>query len=547
MTPSRNAALRLLPAHGGERWSPPGPERLENDVPRPDSDAVARLARLAARCLHVPVAVVALRVDATQLVVAGGAGVETGRLLPWPPLDDPADHAPACAMARALGVRTCLVVPLRRGGAIVGVVAAGDLAPRAWSAHEIGILEEITTLAALAGDEPAPPAEPCACTARDAAPVALAPDAGERHAERIAGVGSVLSGLAHELNNPLTSIKSFAQLLLLDDRSAEDRDGLEVIQQEAERAARLVADLRRLVQQAQLSARRTWEPVDANELVRRVVREWRASGGASRLAVETRLADELFLVRGDSERLAEAVRDLVHHADRHSAVRRVVIRTRASRRGVAVSVLLPDAGPGGDREADLLHPFRGSGVRGRRLEPGISLAHITVEQHGGEVRAERVRAGVEFCLDLPCTGRAPRGEEGEFTAAAPLHILLVEPAASVRASLADYLRGRGHRVTAVADVRRAERVLASGAAIDTVVTGAPDGTSGCDDAAERLLAFTGPTAPRLLFLVDEEARAAAERAAHRLGGAPVVVRPFALAELADLLERRVPHAGGAGP
>src|SRR5690606_18257383 len=61
-----------------------------------------------------------------------------------------------------------------------------------------------------------------------------------RRAERFANIAPLLGGVCHELNNPLTAIKSFAELLLLDDRTDEDREALEIVQREAARAARIV-------------------------------------------------------------------------------------------------------------------------------------------------------------------------------------------------------------------------------------------------------------------------------------------------------------------
>src|SRR5690606_442809 len=64
-----------------------------------------------------------------------------------------------------------------------------------------------------------------------------------RRAERLASVTTLIGGVAHELNNPLAAIKSFAQLLLLHERSEDDRDALEMLLQAADRAGEIVACL----------------------------------------------------------------------------------------------------------------------------------------------------------------------------------------------------------------------------------------------------------------------------------------------------------------
>src|SRR5690606_33577697 len=72
-----------------------------------------------------------------------------------------------------------------------------------------------------------------------------------RRAERLASLGTMIGGVAHELNNPLQAILNFAQLLLMDDRSPEDRDSIGVMVREAQRMARIVADLKQIARSTQ--------------------------------------------------------------------------------------------------------------------------------------------------------------------------------------------------------------------------------------------------------------------------------------------------------
>src|SRR5690606_34730742 len=163
----------------------------------------------------------------------------------------------------------------------------------------------------------------------------------DRAPEPMASVAPLLTGVCHELNNPLTSIKSFAELLLLDARSDEDREALEIVQREAHRAARIVSDLRMVARQsAEASMQR--ELVDLNAAVKRVsdsrMRELRLEA----IELELQLDPALPPVRAVRAHLEQAISHLLSHAIESLAaregVRQILLSTSHGARGVRLTV-----------------------------------------------------------------------------------------------------------------------------------------------------------------------------------------------------------------
>lgn len=137
------------------------------------------------------------------------------------------------------------VRPAGREGAALGVLRAEG----PWSPWERQVVRDLASTFATECDRDR-------LRLRTAALIEESASAGCRDREPAASVAPLLTGACHELNNPLTSIKSFAELLLLDERSDEDREALEIVRREAHRAARIVADLRLVARQCAEAALR---------------------------------------------------------------------------------------------------------------------------------------------------------------------------------------------------------------------------------------------------------------------------------------------------
>jgi len=221
-------------------------------------------------------------------------------------------------------------------------------------------------------------------------------------AERLASIGELLSSVAHELSNPLTTVLGYADLLLSDDDDRIPREELEKIRSEALRCRRIVGNL------LDLSRAESFEPqpMSTLDVVDRVI-EFRAyAAKIAQIELVRECGDDVPVIDGDQHRLVQAVLNLVTNAEdavrTRTADRRIVLRAKRTSTGAAIEV--EDDGPGvpeAIREF-VFEPFFTTKPRGRGTGLGLSLVRATALAHGGSVRLENPEGGgARFVIDLP--------------------------------------------------------------------------------------------------------------------------------------------------
>ncbi|WP_235902698.1 sensor histidine kinase [Sandarakinorhabdus oryzae] len=229
------------------------------------------------------------------------------------------------------------------------------------------------------------------------------------HISRVSAMGSLASALAHELNQPLTAIASYAEgarsLLEEDAPSAETlttvREALAEASAEALRAGQIVRRLREFISRGDSEKR--------VERLRRLVSEAAAlaltGAGQIGLNFEIRLDAEVDLVLCDRIQIQQVLLNLIRNAVeamQRSARQQLEIRSRPASRGL-VEVVVADSGPGLAPEvaAQLFQPFNTSKDKGMGL--GLSICRTIVEAHGGRIWAEPSDFGgtaFHFTLEL---------------------------------------------------------------------------------------------------------------------------------------------------
>ena len=234
-----------------------------------------------------------------------------------------------------------------------------------------------------------------------------------RHAERLATIGALSAGVAHELNEPLGAILGFAQLMHKAPRLAEEtrRDLAKIVD------AALHA--REIVKKLMLFARQTPPqkgPLDLNKLVSDGLIFLESRCAREGIEVRRVLAPRLPAITADASQLQQVLVNLVVNAvQAMQGGGTLTIRTAASERHV--SLVVEDTGVGMSDEVRqrVFLPFFTTKPVGKGTGLGLSVVHGIVQAHGGVVRVEsRPRAGSRFTVELPRRHgarprRAPKG------------------------------------------------------------------------------------------------------------------------------------------
>ena len=227
--------------------------------------------------------------------------------------------------------------------------------------------------------------------------------------ERLASIGSIVGGVAHEINNPLSSISAFAQLLLSEEGfNAQQRDSLEAIYAEATRAANVIKDLRAFARRSASETR----AVDLNEIISRTVRLRSYQVDSEDVRVETKVDPDLPMVTGDPQQLQQVVVNLLSNSVASMKDGgRLLIETRAERTTESKRVLVEftDTGPGIPEELreHMFDPF-GSHALGEGVGVGLSVSYGIVAAHGGSLRLVDGSPGAtKFVVELPAARWQP--------------------------------------------------------------------------------------------------------------------------------------------
>lgn len=392
--------------------------------------------------------------------------------------------------------------------------------------------------------------------------------------EKLASLGQMVTGVAHELSNPLTSILGYAQRLVTRGQTAERQEEAGRIYEEAERANTI---LRQLL----LSARETRperRTVSLNQMVLRTLELQRFGTGARQILVEMDLDPDLPLVQGDPGQLQQVLLNLVANArqaiEESQKGGRIRVRSKRTTEG-RVLLEVSDDGPGIPEaiQARIFDPFFTTKPEGLGTGLGLSIVLGIVGEHGGQVhvtsppgggatfRIELTAAANRLTEDRSVPQENPkRGLEKSHrevthrieippSAAragdAATRVLVVEDEPIVARLIADVLEDEGMRVDVLLDGREAlER--AARERYDLVICDMKmPGLNGQHfyNALER---SGNPLRDRFLFVTGDVVAAHTQQFLER-HNLPHVAKPFRMEELTEKVRQVLQGevAGGA--
>jgi two-component system NtrC family sensor kinase len=359
--------------------------------------------------------------------------------------------------------------------------------------------------------------------------------------EKLATMGSILAGVAHELNNPLSVVTGHAALLGRALAGTPDAERARKIGQAADRCARIVKNFLALARQYPPERRR----VALNDAVTEAVELFAYQFRLDNVQVVLDLAVDLPVLWADPHQLHQVVVNLIsnaHHAVREMPTRQLALRTVDDRSRGRVVLEVADTGPGVPAEIrrQIFEPFFTTKPVGQGTGLGLSLCLGIVESHGGRLSLESgPDVGARFRVDLPvvvppvAAADRPPGEPAEVITGK--RILVVDDEPQVLEVLADFLGTIGHHVETAGDGAAAlEKILASrcDAILSDVRMPVLDGPG-----LYRELAGRAPELSRRFVLITGDVLSPETRTFLKETGVPSLTKPFDFDEIQRVLRR----------
>ena len=220
--------------------------------------------------------------------------------------------------------------------------------------------------------------------------------------ERLAAMGQMIGGFAHELNNPLTSILGVAELLQEDTSSEPFRKQLVMLQQQARRAADIVQNLMYFSRPPATGR----SSINLSELMQRTLALHSYSLRKNNITVDFLPENSLPWVTGDPHQLMQVFLNLIHNAEQaiREARDRGTLRVRLTKEGEALAVTFQDDGPGIPAQIlpNIFDPFYTTRRPGRGTGLGLSVCRAILREHGGNIEAASAPGGgAVFTVTLP--------------------------------------------------------------------------------------------------------------------------------------------------
>jgi signal transduction histidine kinase len=277
-------------------------------------------------------------------------------------------------------------------------------------------------------------------------------------AEKLAALGQTISGVAHELNNPLATILTWAERLSQRSVDEQTRRGLDTILSESERAAKIVRNLLTFARKRHT----TRAMVDVNQVVRQTLALRSYEQRLNNITIFEALAAGLPLVFADPHQFQQVLLNLIINAEQAmlgaNGRGAMVLRSWHDFDNDAVMLEVNDDGPGvpEDVQPKIFDPFFTTKEVGKGTGLGLTVAYAIIQEHGGRITvSSQPGVGASFFVALPITDgpvkQVPAKETVSAGAGAGSVVLVVEDEEALGAAVAESLADAGFVVDRARD------------------------------------------------------------------------------------------------
>ncbi|MFO7930110.1 MAG: sensor histidine kinase [Thermodesulfobacteriota bacterium] len=227
------------------------------------------------------------------------------------------------------------------------------------------------------------------------------------HADRLASIGQLSSGIAHEINNPLGIIQGYTQLLLRDEPEGSQRNGdLQIILKHAKSCKAIVEDLLNFARRSQPEM----ADIDIHEVIEDALVFIRHRSKMENVRIEKNFGEDLPAVRMDEKKIKQVLVNLVMNAGHAVSQNGVItISTRFDTTHRELSVEVADDGHGIEKRhlSRIFDPFFTTKPTGEGTGLGLAVSYGIVKSHGGDIRVDgRPGEGAVFTVVLPVDRKA---------------------------------------------------------------------------------------------------------------------------------------------
>lgn len=371
-----------------------------------------------------------------------------------------------------------------------------------------------------------------------------------RQSERLAALGELVSGVAHELNNPLSAILLFAEDLHAHEQRDDEREALEIIAQQARRSRAIVRDLLTFARTREAVR----ESVESSPFFAQLMRGLEPQLAELSVSLHASIDTGETVLPIDRSGIEQVVTNLVMNAAQATGANGNVWLS-AVRDGRHVVIDVRDDGPGIPPEVlpRIFEPFFTTKPTGQGTGLGLSVTRGVVQQHGGQIEARnrvgRGETGAHFTVRIPLsaapaqTSEPAEDNQVDLDARRPRRVLVIDDEETIRQALTRFYQRRGWVVTLASDgVGAVERLIGSCEPFDLVISDVKmPGVSGIELHAA-LRDVRPEMLDRLLFCTGEVESPAVSAFVAKTN-CPVLMKPFdlrTLATISDDIVSRVP-------